>query len=75
MWRSPEPFSAIRRHCSTCSGSALEWPPDPFPARHCQVLSQLDTFAGRTHLISPLGQHGPAEELCRGAAIASVAYP
>ena len=49
------PCSAIRRHCSTCSGSALEWPPDPFPARHFPVLSQLDAFAGRTHLISPLG--------------------
>ena len=32
--------------------------------------AQLDSLAGRDHLIGLLGRHRPVEELCRGAALA-----
>ena len=39
----------------------------PFPAGPGLDQSQLDALAGRVHLVSPLSQHGPAEELGHGA--------
>ena len=64
----PPPSSGDTAPPAPGSGRASQ----PFPAGPGLVQAQLDTLAGRVHLVSPLRQHGPAEELGRCAAVAGV---
>ena len=41
MWRNPEPSSAIRRHCSTCSGVKVGGRPTFFPLPMVHVVGAL----------------------------------